>query len=245
MEKENLFLAQDFLSDIELYYTPEEFITEKTLTIKGDECKHIARVMRHKPGDNLYVTGGTGDIHFTEIDSLEKNEIICRIIETHKYEEELPEVTICIPRLKSQDRFEFALEKCVELGVTKFLIYTADRSVAKGEKLERWNKVTLAAMKQSLRSFLPEIKYKKSLSELLQTEGEIIYFDQKSKTLFKDKKSELKQNGKSFFLVFGPEGGLSEKELELFVKNGTSCQLTQNRLRAETAIITAVSSVFV
>lgn len=239
MEKENLFLAQDFLSDIELYYTPFENVKGNTLSITGEECKHITRVMRHQVGDKLYVTDGKGSIYLTEISSAEKSEVLCDIKETSLYDEQLPNITICIPRLRSQDRFEFALEKCIELGITNFIVYTADRSVAKGEKLDRWNKIALSAMKQSLRSFIPKIEYEKSLSKILNRESNIVYFDQNSENLFKENISQIKLNNSNVF-IFGPEGGISEKELEL-LNDKCNYQLTGNRLRAETAITTVAS----
>ncbi|MFA8341442.1 MAG: 16S rRNA (uracil(1498)-N(3))-methyltransferase [Rhodothermaceae bacterium] len=238
-------MEQDFLSDIELYFTSAENVKESTLAITGDECKHITRVMRHQPGDKLFVTDGSGSIFETEINSAAKSEVICEIKNRLSYKKQLPNVVVCIPRLRSQDRFEFALEKCIELGITEFIVYTAERSVAKGEKLERWNKIALSAMKQSLRSFLPNIGYKKSLSELLQTENNVLYFDQKSELSVKDKINELKENEVKTLLIFGPEGGLSEKEFNILKEKGIACQLTSNRLRAETAIVTAVSVISV
>lgn len=240
MEKGNLSLEQDFLSDIELYYTTPDLVSSNSITVKGDECKHIAKVMRHQIDDILYVTSGVGEIYKTKIEDISKSEILASVLETYRYKNKLSKFTFCIPRLRSQDRFEFAIEKCIELGISNFVIYTADRSVAKGEKLDRWNKVALSAMKQSLRSYLPKIEYKKSLKEILNTESEVIYFDQNSEKLFIENVNFLIENNKSYFLIFGPEGGISEEEKEL-LKDELSFQLTANRLRAETAIISSAS----
>jgi len=241
MEKENLYLEQDFLSDIELYYTASENVSGTELIIKGEECKHITKVMRHQNGDKLFVTDGRGMIYETAITSSAKTEVFCIIKKKFEYKKQLSGFVACIPRLRNQNRFEFALEKCIELGITEFIVYTADRSVAKGEKLDRWNKIALSAMKQSLRSFTPEVQYKKSLNELLKTESRILYFNQKSKTPLKNKIKSLKENSEKILLLFGPEGGFSKKEIEILEEKGVSCQLTKNRLRTETAIISAVS----
>ena len=78
-------------------------------------------------------------------------------------------IFFCIPKLKYSDRFEFALEKCTELGITNFIIFDSERSIHKSDKKERWEKIVLSAMKQSLRSYLPNITVINSLIEYLQT----------------------------------------------------------------------------
>ena len=193
--------------------------------------------MRHLPGDIIFVTNGAGKIFKSEIDNFNKDSVHLQIISTYEYENKLSNINLCIPKLKNTERFEFALEKCAEMGITNFFIYESSRSFARGEKIDRWNKILLAAMKQSLLSYLPEIKRIYKISELQNLDGELIIFEQNSDNLFKEYKFN---KDKKYYLIFGPEGGLSPDELNLFNK-ANIFNLAENRLRSETAIIKAVS----
>lgn len=234
-DRESLSLDSDFLSNTELYYSPADNVNGDELTIYGEEYGHIVRVMRHSAGDALNVTDGKGSIYACEIADIRKDHLIARVRNRITYENKLKNICFCIARLKSADRFEFALEKCVELGITNFIVFEAIRSVSKGEKLERWQKVLVSSMKQSLRSYLPEIKFYKNLSDIKKLEGEKIIFEQHSDKRFS---GFAPAEGRMHYLVFGPEGGLDKNEIDLFDAGSVYC-LTENRLRSETAVITA------
>lgn len=233
----NGYLELEHLSNIELYYSePEKFSTD-FVTIEGDESHHITKVMRHKTGDEIYVANGCGKIYQTRLVSISKTEVKVEVKREYSFENKFKDVTFCIPKLKSPDRFEFALEKSVELGITNFMIYNSKRSVVKGTKIGRWKKIVLSAMKQSLRSYLPEINEIENLAEITKMDGEVILFEQNSERNIKE--LEIKSD-KKYILIFGPEGGLDQKELNL-VSNDQIYNLAENRLRSETAVINAAS----
>ena len=237
-------MGQDFLSNTEYYFTPPELVQDKSLIISGEEVKHIARVMRHQVGDELHVTDGQGYDYSVRIENIEKRLVHCSIHDKKYFPVKFENLTVCIPRLKSADRFELALEKCVELGITNLIVFDAERSVAKGDKSERWNKITLAAMKQSLHTNLPKVDYMKHIKELNSKEGVKIVFEQnaslKLREIIKDSKDQYFSNRMNTYLVFGPEGGLAESEMNI-LENAGKVNLNSNRLRSETAIISAVS----
>lgn len=232
-------MVLDFLSDIELYFSL--YVTGSTISVVGEECHHIMKVMRHTAGDKLYVTNGNGKIFETEITSTAKNEVKAKIVKTFEYKNRLTNFTICLPRLRVADRFEFALEKCVELGFTNFVVFESERTVAKGDKSDRWKKIGMAAMKQSLQSYLPKFTYFKKFEQLNQLEGKKIIFDQNSDFIFSENIQKLSADEK-YNLIFGPEGGFSNEEIELLYDKITY-RLTPNRLRAETAVIAAAAMV--
>ena len=226
----------EFLSDIELYYSsPENF--GKEIKLNGDELKHAVLVMRHKLNDNLFITNGAGKIFYCKITKIEKGCLILSPEKTFNYFNKFENIYFCIPKLKSSERFEFALEKCVELGITNIIIFISKRTISESIKLERWNKIALSAMKQSLRSFLPKISFVDSVQSIILLSGYKLIFDQKSKRNFKS--LNIVPSEKYYFL-FGPEGGFDNEELKLF-DNGHIYNLTENRLRTETAIIKCAS----
>ena len=233
----NGYLELEHLSNIELYYSEPEKFSAEFVTIDGDEFYHITKVMRHKTGDEIYVTNGRGKIYQTKLSSILKTELKVEIKKEYSYENKFRDVLFCIPKLKSADRFEFALEKSVELGITNFIVFASKRSVAKGTKIERWEKILLSAMKQSLRSYLPEVNEIGSLAEIANMDGEIVLFEQNSEKNLRELK--IKPD-KKYIFVFGPEGGLDEEELNL-VGESQIYNLAENRLRSETAVINAAS----
>ncbi len=235
-----------FHSNTEYYYTPPELVQEKSLIISGEEVKHIALVMRHEVGDELHVTDGKGYDYTVKIENIEKRLVHCSIHSKNYFPAKFENLFVCIPRLKSADRFELALEKSVELGITNLIVFDAARSVAKGNKSERWNKITLAAMKQSLHTQFPEVKYLKNLKGLNGEDGIKIVFEQNStqtlRDILKSAANPIITKDKPVYLVFGPEGGLSENEMD-DLENKVVVNMNTNRLRSETAIISAVSIV--
>jgi 16S rRNA (uracil1498-N3)-methyltransferase len=230
---------ESVLSGIELYYTDPGCVTGDQIIIEGEDVHHIINVMRHAAGDQLYVTDGTGRIYRTSVTSITKSEVKARIEERMEYENRLSNITFCLPRLKSADRFEFALEKCVELGVTSFIIFQSSRTIAKGAKLGRWNKIARAAMKQSLRCYLPRISFSEKFEDLNKQAGIKILFDQNAGTQLSEYIHTIKiDNPPKHYFVFGPEGGLTEQELNS-LDESVLLRMTENRLRSETAAIAA------
>ncbi len=227
----------EYLSNIELYYTRPDNFTGGEVILQGEDFYHAAKVMRHKDGDMIFITNGEGKIARCRIIDAGKDKFILTVDEQYAYTDNLKNIIFCIPRLKSSDRFEFALEKCVELGITHFIIYEADRAVAKGNKSDRWQKITLAAMKQSLRSFLPKIEITGNLSEIADRHGKKFVFEQNCSANFNPLK--INKSDVSYF-IFGPEGGLDEKEIDLF-KSEEIYKLSDIRLRSETAVIVCAS----
>lgn len=229
-------MTDRYLSNIELYYSADG-ISGSLLRVAGEDFNHIIKVMRHSPQDIIYITDGRGNIFESKITVINKETLIAVPLKSYKYENNKKNVYFCIPKLKSPDKFEFALEKCAELGITNFIIFESKRTVSKGVKLERWNKILISAMKQSLRCFLPEIKIVKSINDIFNFNGEKIGFEQDTE----NKIDSLKITpGILYYLIFGPEGGLDKDELALF-NPANIYNLAENRLRTETAIIKAAS----
>ena len=223
----------DSLSNIELYYSEPENFQGGFAKITGEDSHHITNVMRHKPGDEIYLTNGVGKIYRGNISSVQKNDLNIELVEELNFNNKFKNITFCIPKLKNPDRFEFALEKSIELGITNFIIYSTKRSVTKGAKLERWNKIALAAMKQSLRSYLPNLFEEKDLKNIFNNDGEVFLFEQNSQRSVSDLKIEPDKN---YYFLFGPEGGLDADELALTDEKHI-LNLAENRLRTETAIV--------
>jgi len=222
------------LSDIELYYSPDGIINNQIL-IEGEDFSHIIKVMRHSEQDILYITDGNGNIYESQLNKINKYSLSAEPIKTYRYENYKQNIFFCIPKLKNSDRFEFALEKCVELGVTNFIIFESRRTISRGEKTDRWNKILISSMKQSLRSYIPVINIANSVKDIFSLNGGKIGFEQNSSNKINSLKIIADIN---YYFIFGPEGGLDNDELEMFNPENIY-NLAGNRLRTETAIIKA------
>ncbi|MCW8804055.1 MAG: 16S rRNA (uracil(1498)-N(3))-methyltransferase [Ignavibacteriaceae bacterium] len=225
----------EHLSNIELYYTPSGFIRGDELILTEDEFHHSVNVMRNSVGDLLYVTDGEGIIFKTEITSICKKQLSALILEKKEFINKAANLWFCIPALKNSDRLKYAFEKCVELGITNFILFSSKRTISRKVKLEKFQKTTLAAMKQSLRAFLPQI-VSSIFGDIITFDGSKILFDQNVKAIF-DGNQNISQ---PTYFLFGPEGGFDENEIEL-VREQNRFSLSSNRLRSETAIIKVAS----
>ena len=227
----------EYLSNIELYYCSSLTENEQIFQLGDEEYHHATKVMRNKVGDSLYATDGNGKIYEGIITSIEKKSIRVRVLKFNILQNRLKHFTFCIPNLRNPDRFKFALEKCTELGITNFILFNSERSVSKGFNLDRINKILLSAMKQSLQAYLPKVEVFDSVKRFKDLAVEKVLFEQNSDSKFANQKFDI---SKEYYFIFGPEGGLSQKEI-LNIQPTLILNLADNRLRSETAIIKVAS----
>ena len=227
-------------SNTEFYFSSPDQIDKTNICLTDEEAKHLTVVMRHAIGENVYVTDGNGNIFDAKINLVSKSSVILEILNQHLANEKFPNITIFIPLLKSSDRMETALEKCVELGFTNFAMFSAEKSPKRGIKLNRLDKIALAAMKQSLQANKPKIRIAELKELSHQSNFQNVIFDQLADKCFTELANDYNQET-SLNLIFGPEAGLTEKDIKS-IMNITKVYLTKERLRAETAVIVAAST---
>ena len=227
----------EYLSNIELYFVSSLSKDDKSFQLVDEEYHHATKVMRNKAGDKIYATDGNGKIYEGFISGIEKKSISVDVIKFYSYKNRLKNFTFCIPNLRNPDRFKFALEKCTEVGITNFILFNSERSVSKRFNIERINKILLSAMKQSLQAYLPKVKVFDSILNFNTLSNEKILFEQDSDSKLIDHKFDMT---KEYYLIFGPEGGFSHKEI-LDINPTLVLNLADNRLRSETAIIKVAS----
>lgn len=219
-----------------LFYVHPDDIHGELIKIRDQELKHAVKVLRLKAGDQINVTDGEGTLYRCEIISIAKHRADLRVLDSKKDSRELPELVLCIGILKKRDRLEFAVEKAVELGVNKVVVFRGDHSEKQNVRLERLENTVLSAMKQSLRYYLPEVEIEESLQSALAKTGNgtaIILADQETTS------QKIPGKFSSYFLVVGPEGGFSSDETDILKSFDTiSYSLGSKRLRTETAAIT-------
>lgn len=228
-------------------------IGEQT-AILGEEAHHIARVLRYKKGDIISISDGKNTEYaglILDID-IKGPSIEIEIIEKKNADPVRPYITLFCG-LPKGEKFEWMLQKNTEIGVSEFVPMITERTIAsivpsKTElKLARWNKIVQEATKQCMRIDIPEVReicnFDAALGKIGDYQLAVIPWENEHETSLKN---ILKCKGKdaSKVAVFiGPEGGFSEKEIEMAVAAGAApVSLGPRILRTETASF-AVSSI--
>ena len=225
---------------MEYFYTPPQLIAAHELTIDGDEFVHLTHVMRKRTGDTIRVVNGAGTAYDVTIAEVSKRIARCEITATHvRLNEPAIDITLGVAILKNASKFDFLVEKVTELGVNTIVPLLTERTIPLHAKTDRWQKLALAAMKQSGRCVLPQVRslvgFKDFIASTSPAAMKIIPHEKEMQTLA----STLGRDGAStIVLCIGPEGGFSEQEITLAREKGfRPASLGPTRLRTETAAI--------
>lgn len=224
-----------------LFYADPRDIQGQSLIVRGQEAEHITKVLRHSVGDKILVTDGNGNGYECQIRDFKKTTVFLDVINMREELLSKPQVSLCLGIIKKRDRLEFAVEKAVELGVSKIILFNAEHSQKGNVREDRLVSTAISAMKQSLRFHLPEIVIEDSLEHAVSShknKAKVIVADETKKNVAK--KTDTK-NIHHFFLIIGPEGGFSKREREFLATiHPEYYSLGNKRLRAETAAIVMV-----
>jgi 16S rRNA (uracil1498-N3)-methyltransferase len=229
---------------MQLFYNPNINQNTETFSFDKEESKHIIKVLRKKDTDILYVTNGLGFLFQTEITLASDNKCTVKIRSFEQREVPKFKLHLAVAPTKMNDRFEWFLEKATEIGIHQITPIICDRSERKVVNNDRFDKIILAAMKQSNELFLPKLNPAISFKEFIKIQNSGLQLiahceDSDKKTL----KSILKPN-ENVTLLIGPEGDFSEKEITLALENNyLPVSLGNTRLRTETAAVVACHSV--
>ena len=238
------------------FYIEKNSIQSGSVFLQGKEHDHLSRVVRKKPGDEVYLFDAAGNTYLAKIESIHKYQTKLSVIKKLPPKEKGVDIILGQAMLKTK-KMEFIIQKATELGIHTFIPIRAERTIIKikddgKQKLERWKNISLSAAKQSGRSDLMKIEYPASIQDV------VIEFDTSYKILLTEKaEKNLKEVILSPFfdvigdpeipsstiILIGPEGGWTEKEEEYIVKHGyTPACLGDLVLRSETAAISAISA---
>jgi len=209
----------------------------------GPNANHLFRVLRVKVGQEFDVAANgvlrSAKVVFASHDQVEFE------LGAEVESAALPQVTVYLSIFKF-DRMEWALEKLTELGVSHIVPMIAQRTEehlakAAAKRVERWRKIAREASQQARRIAPPEIADPAALKKAIEKEqGSRIVLSESEEAV--SLKSALVGCTSPLALAFGPEGGWSEKELDVFKAAGWKpASLGHTILRAETAAIAAVA----
>lgn len=227
------------------FFVDGKNIEDNMITITGEDVKHIKNVLRLNEGAIISLCDKLGTDYVAQISVLTKEKIICNILETKASNSEPPIEVVLYQGIPKSTKMDLIIQKLTELGVAKIIPVITDRTIVKiqdkkkeEKKLERWNKITEEAAKQSKRGIIPEVCKIITFEEMLNTlknEKHIIvpYENEENLGIKEALKNEV---SKKVNIIIGPEGGFEEKEIESLKTIGSKIvSLGPRILRTETA----------
>ncbi len=230
---------------MDYFYTVPELISDSTLIVSGAEFKHLQKVLRKRIGETVFVVDGKGTLYEAVIERFNRVEAECSIVRSSRPETEPSvDITLAVALLRNPSRFDFLVEKTVELGVRTIVPLKTKYTIPSRARRERWTQLTVAAMKQSGRTFLPEIKSLTMFDQVFHhgVDLKLIAHEKLDTGRTIESVIEAQFAAQSFLVLIGPEGGFSEEELELAARHDcVPVSLGPRRLRSETAAIVSVS----
>lgn len=228
------------------FFVTSDKISDSQIIIDTEDVAHISRVLRLGEGDLLTVCDSQGTDYEAEIVSLGQKEILCKINSKSMSASE-PNIKVTLFQgLPKASKMEYIIQKTTELGITEIVPAKLSRCVVKidnkkdeAKKLDRWQKISESAAKQSGRGIIPKISPIMTLDEIIERSKEFDLFfvpyeceEQKTLRNVLLSKKDIKTVG---FLI-GPEGGFDIAETEKLRSTGIdTVTLGKRILRTETA----------
>jgi 16S rRNA (uracil1498-N3)-methyltransferase len=227
------------MSNIRLFY-PESLSINLEGTLNKIQSHYLTKVMRINTGEVFSLFNKSGEWEAI-INEISKNNLTFKVQKQLRQKENESEIWLAFSPIKS-NYFNFMIQKATELGVTKLIPVLTERTIVRKINIERLSKIVIEASEQSNRLSVPEILETQSLENFLKNNSSI-------NLIFGDLNTENKNiktdNDHPICILIGPEGDytVDERERILNFKGTQSIKLSNNILRSETAVISALSIV--
>ncbi len=210
-----------------------------------EESVHCVRVLRLAAGSEILVVDGAGHCFRALIIDPHPKRCMVKTIEPYAFGTELAySLRVAIAPTKNLDRFEWFMEKATEIGVSRITPLLCDRSERKNVPMERLARLLVSAMKQSHKSFLPELDAMMPFGEFVKHDSAAVRAIAHCATGPKEPLWNCYRSGDPLTVMIGPEGDFSEREVALAESAGfVPITLGASRLRTETAGVVVCQSV--
>ncbi|MFZ0282557.1 MAG: 16S rRNA (uracil(1498)-N(3))-methyltransferase [Bacteroidales bacterium] len=229
---------------MQIFYAPE--VKGSGCVLDPIESGHCVRVLRMKKGSSVTLVDGKGNLYEGFISDPNPHGCEITITETKKdFEKRDYRLHIAISPLKNYDRFEWFVEKSVEIGIDEITPILCRNTEKPGIKADRINNIIISAMKQSVKAFRPVLNQMVTFEEFQDLDlpgNRMIAHCRKSE---RSRIDRVYRKGEDAVILIGPEGDFTEEEVARAVNNGYKpVHLGMSRLRTETAGICACHSIY-
>lgn len=229
-------------------YLPEPLITGYSVALTESAANHVTRVLRLRPGAELRLFNGEGGEYAAVLGDSGKRGATVTVGEFTDRDTESPLQIVLGQGVSKGDRMDYTIQKAVELGVTRIEPLITERTVVnlneerRERRLQHWQGVVIGACEQCLRNRIPEVAPSIDLARWLTCPREglkLVLYHRGAKRL----RELTPAPGEPVTLLIGPEGGLSEREIEMAMQAGFQPLCLGPRiLRTETAAVMALAA---
>ena len=207
------------------------------------ESKHCAQVLRHEVGDEILIMDGQGGLFNACLTEVYKKKCVFEILTETISEPKLFYIHLAIAPTKNMDRVEWMVEKLCEIGVDKITFLQTKHSERKKLRIDRLEKKTISALKQSKNVFKTQINEVQTFSNFInesKIDNRFIAHVNENHPYL----GELVKPETDMLILVGPEGDFSDEEMKLAIaENFLPVSLGQSTLRTETAGFAACHSI--
>ncbi len=238
------------------FFVTNQAIQKNKVEIYGDDTNHIKNVLRKKVGETLNLCNiDTLEDYLCEITNIQENRIELKIIDKLENNAEPNTKVTIFQGLPKADKMELIIQKSVELGVYDITPIEMKRCVVKLnekdkiKKIERWQKISEVASKQSGRNRIPKINPIIPIQNICQDINNydivIVAYEEEKQNTLKAELEKLKNTQKdnlNIAILIGPEGGIDPLEIKILKDKGAKIVTLGNRiLRTETVALNILS----
>ena len=230
------------MKETRYFYVPDAACSNE---LPAEEAAHASRVLRLESGDEVFLIDGAGCFFKAQLTLVTKGRCLYDIVERLPQEKTWNgRIAVAMAPTKVIDRVEWTLEKATEIGVDEFSLLNCAFSERRNVKLERLDKIVVAAVKQSRKAWKPLLNDLQPFEDFVNRprKGAKYIAHCYAEIDKKDLYGELLQlNGEEeVTILIGPEGDFSIDEVRLAMSKGyVPVSLGQSRLRTETAALAA------
>lgn len=227
------------------FYIETELNTGNTIELTESVFHHWVRVLRAKEQEQAIFFNGKGGEYLVTLTEINKKNAFVSVDQFNELDRTAPFNVILGQVMSKGDRMDYAIQKATELGVTTIQLLTSDRCEMRlkydrdQKKLDHWQSVAIAACEQCGLNKVPQILPPIALNDWIKSELPTSRF-----VLAPNKNQEnvLLKSDNHLALLIGPEGGLSEAEIDTANQNNFQNWCIGDRvLRTETAPVVALS----
>lgn len=227
-------------------YSASPITPNAEMTLGADLAHYLGKVLRMAPGRPLILFDGRGGEYSAEILSIAKQAITVLVGDFDDVSRESPLAIDLAIGVSRGERFDWVLQKATELGVGAIFPLMTERVEVKltgdrlAKKMAHWQQIVISACEQSQRTCVPQVHAPQGLSQWLAARPEGLGFVLHHRSA--QSLADYPGSTDSVSLLVGPEGGLTDEEIQLAQAKGfNALQLGPRVLRTETAPIAALS----
>jgi 16S rRNA (uracil1498-N3)-methyltransferase len=224
------------------------FVEDLPTTVGGsyefanDDANHAIRVLRMQEGAEFMLSDGKGAWSQVVATEVKKKSMQVRVMDSG-FQDPLATTITVVQAIPKGDRAKEAIELLTEAGVDRIVPWLSTRSIGKGS--EKFAVTAREASKQSRRFRIPEVTDMATtaqICEAIKISDLAIAFHESATTKLSDQVSS--HNVEHLLIIIGPEGGLTDEEIDAFTQAGAKVALMGRPiLRSAHAGIAAVSAV--